>query len=105
MIPSDGYLRFTVAIVLTAYNKWMFSEDHYGFSWPLFVTMLHMFVQFGFAALVRKLWPGRFRPSHNPNRKDYVLVMHLTLRLFLAILNLNPCCTDKRSFLPRLRLV
>ncbi|PAV18491.1 TPT-domain-containing [Pyrrhoderma noxium] len=63
---------FTVAIVLTAYNKWMFSEDHYGFSWPLFVTMLHMFVQFGFAALVRKLWPGRFRPSHNPNRKDYV---------------------------------
>lgn len=97
MIPSDGYLRFTVAIVLTAYNKWMFSEDHYGFSWPLFVTMLHMFVQFGFAALVRKLWPGRFRPSHNPSRKDYVLVMHLTSAFFSY--------TESKSLLHRQKVV
>ncbi|EJD02727.1 TPT-domain-containing protein [Fomitiporia mediterranea MF3/22] len=63
---------FIVAILLSVYNKWMFSPDHYGFTWPLFVTMLHMFVQFGFAAAVRNVWPSQFRPPHNPGRKDYL---------------------------------
>ncbi|KAL5485417.1 hypothetical protein ACEPAI_8059 [Sanghuangporus weigelae] len=62
---------YTVAILLSVYNKWMFSPDRYGFSWPLFVTMLHMFVQFAFAAAVRNVWPYRFRPPYNPGRKDY----------------------------------
>ncbi|KAH8119038.1 TPT-domain-containing protein [Phellopilus nigrolimitatus] len=62
---------FIVAIILSVYNKWMFSPDRYGFSWPLFVTMLHMFIQFVLAALVRNVWPLKFRPLHNPNKKDY----------------------------------
>ncbi|KAI5117229.1 hypothetical protein M0805_001587 [Coniferiporia weirii] len=62
---------FIIAIVLSVYNKWMFSPDRYGFSWPLFVTMLHMFVQFALAALVRNVWSRKFRPLHNPSKKDY----------------------------------
>lgn len=70
------FIRYIVAILLSVYNKWMFSPDRYGFSWPLFVTMLHMFVQFAFAAAVRNLWPSRFRPAYNPGRKDYASVEH-----------------------------
>ena len=52
----------------------MFSPEHYGFVWPLFVTTFHMFVQFCLAALVRVIWPASFRPKHNPKGKDYAYV-------------------------------
>ncbi|THH05351.1 hypothetical protein EW145_g4859 [Phellinidium pouzarii] len=62
---------FIIAIILSVYNKWMFSPERYGFTWPLFVTTLHMFAQFVLAALVRNVWPSKFRPPHKPSRKDY----------------------------------
>ncbi|KAF4563432.1 Triose-phosphate Transporter [Pleurotus pulmonarius] len=62
---------FLFATVLSLYNKWMFSPDHLGFGFPLFVTTLHMFVQFALAALLRLFWPGRFRPPRSPSRADY----------------------------------
>ncbi|KAI0055103.1 TPT-domain-containing protein [Artomyces pyxidatus] len=62
---------FTFALVLSLYNKWMFSPDHFGFPYPLFVTMLHMFVQFVFSAIMRVGWPQTFRPEHNPSKRDY----------------------------------
>ncbi|KAF8995468.1 triose-phosphate transporter family-domain-containing protein [Cyathus striatus] len=62
---------FLFATILSVYNKWMFSEEHFGFPAPLFVTTMHMFIQFVLAALLRFSWPRRFRPECNPNRKDY----------------------------------
>lgn len=50
----------------------MFSKEHFGFPFPLFVTMLHMYVQFFLAALLRVVWPHKFRPENSPNRRDYL---------------------------------
>ncbi|TFK25559.1 triose phosphate transporter [Coprinopsis marcescibilis] len=59
------------AMVLSLYNKWMFSPQYYGFPAPLFVTTMHMFVQFVLAAMLRFIWPKRFRPKYNPTPGDY----------------------------------
>jgi solute carrier family 35 protein C2 len=63
--------RFLFATILSVYNKWMFSPDHFGFPYPLFVTTLHMFVQFALAALIRYVWPRKFKPERSPKRFDY----------------------------------
>ncbi|KAH9847192.1 TPT-domain-containing protein [Lenzites betulinus] len=63
---------FFFATMISVYNKWMFSPDHYGFPSPLFVTTIHMWVQFVLAALLRYTMPGRFRPEKRPSRKDYI---------------------------------
>ncbi|KAF8875814.1 triose-phosphate transporter family-domain-containing protein [Gymnopilus junonius] len=62
---------FFFATLLSVYNKWMFAPKHLGFPAPLFVTTIHMFVQFILAAVLRLLWPKTFRPPHNPARQDY----------------------------------
>lgn len=49
----------------------MFSDDHYGFSYPLFVTACHMAIQAGLAAVVRQMFPI-FKPKERPTRQDYV---------------------------------
>ena len=69
----DGFLldRFGFATVLSLYNKWMFSDTHYNFSFPLFVTTLHMIVQFSMASLVLNIWPKKFRPDAKPTSADY----------------------------------
>ena len=54
----------------------MFSEAHFGFPAPIFVTTMHMMVQFGLAAMLRAIWPERFRPPRNPTPRDYVCVVH-----------------------------
>ena len=63
--------RFLFSTVLSLYNKWMFSPAYFGFPYPLFVTSLHMFVQFILAAAIRSIWPQHFRPEHSPTRADY----------------------------------
>ncbi|WVW82903.1 hypothetical protein I302_104917 [Kwoniella bestiolae CBS 10118] len=63
---------YTFATLLSLYNKWMFSPNYYGFSYPLFVTCCHMVVQFGLAALIRATFADRFRPKERPTRKEYV---------------------------------
>ncbi|KAH6914220.1 triose phosphate transporter [Coprinopsis sp. MPI-PUGE-AT-0042] len=62
---------FLFATLLSVYNKWMFSPQYYGFPAPLFVTTVHMFVQFLLAAVLRFMWPKRFRPKHDPSPRDY----------------------------------
>ncbi|KAF8893920.1 triose-phosphate transporter family-domain-containing protein [Infundibulicybe gibba] len=62
---------FFFATILSLYNKWMFSPEHFAFPFPLFVTTLHMFVQFGLAAALRNTWPHHFRPERSPTRADY----------------------------------
>jgi hypothetical protein len=68
--PNDD--RYGFATLLSLYNKWMFSPQYYGFSFPLFVTFCHMLVQFALAALVRLVWPVQFRPVERPSRQEYV---------------------------------
>lgn len=63
--------RFFFATILSLYNKWMFSPEHFGFPYPLFVTTLHMFVQFAIAAFLRFTWPRHFKPDRRPNARDY----------------------------------
>ncbi|KAH9986747.1 triose-phosphate transporter family-domain-containing protein [Russula compacta] len=63
---------FVLALILSLYNKWMFAPEHFGFPLPLFVTMLHMFVQTVLASVLRFGWPRRFRPKHDPSKEDYV---------------------------------
>ncbi|KAI0633289.1 TPT-domain-containing protein [Trametes polyzona] len=63
---------FFFATLISVYNKWMFSPEHYGFPSPLFVTTIHMWVQFALAAMLRFTMPHRFRPEQSPSRRDYV---------------------------------
>ncbi|WWC89859.1 uncharacterized protein L201_004787 [Kwoniella dendrophila CBS 6074] len=63
---------YTFATLLSLYNKWMFSPDYYGFSYPLFVTCCHMVVQFGLAAIIRNAFADKFRPKERPTRKEYI---------------------------------
>ncbi|KAF7362112.1 TPT domain-containing protein [Mycena venus] len=62
---------FFFSTILSLYNKWMFSEEYFGFPYPLFVTTMHFFVQFALAALLRAVWPQRFRPPQGPTKEDY----------------------------------
>jgi len=62
---------FCFALVLSLYNKWMFDKNRYGFPYPLFVTCLHMWIQFALATFVRFTWPATFRPEGRPNVPDY----------------------------------
>lgn len=63
-------LWYLFATLLSIYNKWMFSPEYYGFSYPLFVTTTHMCVQFFLASLVRVIWK-QYRPKEIPSRRDY----------------------------------
>lgn len=74
-----GSVRFTFATLLSVYNKWMFSPDRFAFPYPLFVTALHMIMQFLLAASLRWIWPKRFKPEHNPSLKDWGSVLRILL--------------------------
>ncbi|EIN12087.1 TPT-domain-containing protein [Punctularia strigosozonata HHB-11173 SS5] len=67
---------FFFSILLSMYNKWMFSPEHFGFPYPFFVTTLHFVVQFCLSALLRNLMPQRFRPDSRPTRKDWAYVRY-----------------------------
>ncbi|KAI0033450.1 triose-phosphate transporter family-domain-containing protein [Vararia minispora EC-137] len=71
-IGSWHVSRFFFALVLQLYNKWMFSPDRFGFPSPLFVTMLHMWVQWALAAIARQVWSGQFHSEQSPSRDGYL---------------------------------
>ncbi|BFZ64066.1 hypothetical protein YB2330_005204 [Saitoella coloradoensis] len=52
------------SLLLSLYNKWMFSPQHLNFHYPLFITSFHMIMQFGMAAAVLYFIP-RFRPPRD----------------------------------------
>ncbi|CAE6345487.1 unnamed protein product [Rhizoctonia solani] len=62
---------FGFATVLSIYNKWMFSGDKFGFPSPLFVTSMHMLMQFLLAALCRFTFPSTFGSPYSPSGKQY----------------------------------
>lgn len=55
-------LWYGFSISISVYNKWMFSEKNLDFHFPLFITSIHMLVQFSLASLVLYLMP-QFRPK------------------------------------------
>ncbi|GAA6010602.1 hypothetical protein JCM10207_007758 [Rhodosporidiobolus poonsookiae] len=61
---------YMFSTLISLYNKWMFSEDHYNFPYPLFVTSVHMLVQWTLSALALSMFP-RLRPTTRPAPKDY----------------------------------
>ncbi|KAH9941023.1 TPT-domain-containing protein [Amylocystis lapponica] len=83
---------FGFATVLSVYNKWMFAPEHFAFPSPLFVTTLHMFVQFLLATLLRLVWPQHFLPDRNPAPVDYVrkvIPTGITTALDIGLSNLS----------------
>jgi len=72
MMKEELMNRYFFATLLSLYNKWMFSPQYYGFSFPLFVTFCHMIVQFCLAGVMRIVWAKRYRPVERPTRRDYV---------------------------------
>ncbi|EPS35618.1 hypothetical protein H072_10961 [Dactylellina haptotyla CBS 200.50] len=54
---------YMFSLLISVYNKWMFSEKHLNFRFPLFVTSIHMLVQFSLSSLV--IWYFvQFRPGY-----------------------------------------
>ncbi|KAI8061154.1 triose-phosphate transporter family-domain-containing protein [Gongronella butleri] len=63
---------YLFATFLSIYNKWMFSADHYNFQYPLFVTSVHMIVQFCFSGAFLFFVPT-LRPKSRPTARNYIL--------------------------------
>ena len=59
-------LWYSFSISISVYNKWMFSKENLDFHFPLFVTSIHMIVQFLLASCVLFFLP-RFRPGADPS--------------------------------------
>ncbi|CEP13443.1 hypothetical protein [Parasitella parasitica] len=82
---------YIFATILSVYNKWMFSEDHYNFQYPLFVTSVHMIVQFVFSGTSLLVVP-KLRPAKRPTVSDYiykVLPCALATSLDIGLSNLS----------------
>ena len=62
-------LWYAFSLLLSLYNKWMFAPRHLNFPFPLFVTSIHMAMQFCLSGLVL-YWFPKFRPK----KEDYLSV-------------------------------
>jgi solute carrier family 35 protein C2 len=62
---------FLFATVLSVYNKWLFSPNYFNFPFPLFVTTVHMFIQFLLAALLRCTFLRSFVSDRRPTLRSY----------------------------------
>ncbi|KIY71104.1 TPT-domain-containing protein [Cylindrobasidium torrendii FP15055 ss-10] len=83
---------WTFATSLSLYNKWMFSPDRLNFPFPLFVTCLHMVVQFGLAGILRFGFPRQFRPERRPDPVQYgkkVVPTAVTTSMDVGLSNLS----------------
>ncbi|ORX49493.1 TPT-domain-containing protein [Hesseltinella vesiculosa] len=82
---------YIFATFLSVYNKWMFSAEHYNFQYPLFVTSVHMIVQFCFAGTFLFFVPS-LRPKSRPTVNNYifkVLPCALATSLDIGLSNLS----------------
>ncbi|KAJ6262622.1 hypothetical protein Dda_3434 [Drechslerella dactyloides] len=64
---------YLFSLLISLYNKWMFSDPHLNFRFPLFVTSIHMLVQFTLSGLV--MWYFvQYRPGYSDaeRRKRYL---------------------------------
>ncbi|RMZ83117.1 hypothetical protein DV738_g1205, partial [Chaetothyriales sp. CBS 135597] len=82
-------LWYIFSLSISIYNKWMFSDDHLNFPFPLFTTSLHMVVQFLLASIVLLIFP-RFRPVSPATTTTHAKPL-ITPRFYLT--RLVPCGT------------
>lgn len=61
---------YLFATLISLYNKWMFSPDHYNFQYPLFVSSCHMLIQFILASLSLATFTS-IRPTTRPSPHNY----------------------------------
>ena len=80
-------------------DKWMFSPEHYGFGFPLFVTACHMLVQFVLCSLVLSIFPS-LRPAHRPEPRGYAWVLSLMLQCRLQVADPPTCQSDSTKVVP-----
>ncbi|KAI9603916.1 hypothetical protein H4Q26_003525 [Puccinia striiformis f. sp. tritici PST-130] len=73
ILINAGFIAswYLFATLISLYNKWMFSPDHYNFQYPLFVSACHMYIQFGLAAATLALFPS-IRSRTRPTPHDYL---------------------------------
>lgn len=64
--------RFSFGLLISLYNKYMFSPERFGFPYPLFATFTQMIVQFVLASALRFGLPRVFRPKLDPDRKQWM---------------------------------
>ncbi|KAJ2556607.1 hypothetical protein EV175_001892 [Coemansia sp. RSA 1933] len=64
-------LWYAFSGVLSVYNKWLFGSSERDFPFPLFVTSIHMLVQYLLASLCLRLFP-RLRPPVQPTWSIYL---------------------------------
>ncbi|KAL2158484.1 hypothetical protein VTH06DRAFT_4251 [Thermothelomyces fergusii] len=57
-------LWYLFSLLISLYNKWMFSPDKLNFRFPMFTTAVHFIVQFTLASLVLYFFPS-MRPKHS----------------------------------------
>ncbi|KAK9331964.1 triose-phosphate transporter family-domain-containing protein [Lipomyces starkeyi] len=69
-------LWYSFSLSLSLYNKWMFSEGHFDFRFPLFATSMHMVTQTILAGLVLLLLP-RLRPKPEARMSWRVYLLHV----------------------------
>jgi solute carrier family 35 protein C2 len=69
-LTSATRFRYIFSTVISVYNKWMFSTDHFDFPYPLFVTSCHMVVQWTLSALTLSVFKGLQSPNR-PQARDY----------------------------------
>ncbi|PWN43683.1 TPT-domain-containing protein [Ceraceosorus guamensis] len=67
---------YLFSTIMSLYNSWLFSKKRYGFSYPLFVTSMHMLVQFALSSLLLSLcssWVPRTRSGKRarPAARDW----------------------------------
>ncbi|KAJ2394818.1 hypothetical protein GGI23_004544, partial [Coemansia sp. RSA 2559] len=64
-------LWYAFSGVLSVYNKWLFGSSERDFPFPLFVTSIHMLVQYLLAVLCLRLFPA-LRPPQQPTWGIYL---------------------------------
>lgn len=64
-------LWYTFSLTLSVFNKWLFSKDEYDFHYPLFTTMVQMWLQFAISVLLVYVFIPRLKPTKYPSLKEY----------------------------------
>ncbi|KTW30170.1 hypothetical protein T552_00647 [Pneumocystis carinii B80] len=63
---------FFFSILLSLYNKWLFSDKHLNFTFPLFAGSIHIVIEYFFSIIIMKLFPQFQPPSNSFEMKDYL---------------------------------
>ncbi|KAJ2460478.1 hypothetical protein GGF42_000821 [Coemansia sp. RSA 2424] len=71
LIVTYVLLWYTFSGTLSVYNKWLFGASERDFPFPLFVSAIHMIVQYTLATTCLWLYPG-LRPSQSPTWGMYL---------------------------------